>query len=167
MLQTNTNKLFNKIPDPLANIFERSLRRTWHFFVYATNTTPPVSSKPSRIFRSLSVFTKNSWSWYVNFKYWFPMSSFIELSREAASCLQTHCLQPQINLFEREKARWQTSADDQMVNSLNFGTDTFSLKWPWFCLLAYLVKSIVNYLICWYNTGREAIKKRASIKKLS
>ena len=84
MLQTNTNKLFNKIPDPLANIFERSLRRTWHFFVYATNTTPPVSSKPSRIFRSLSVFTKNSWSWYVNFKYWFPMSSFIELRHEAA-----------------------------------------------------------------------------------
>ena len=118
------------------------LKEVWKSgeFFWFMPQLPSVSSKPSRIFRSLSVFTKNSWSWYVNFKYWFPMSSFIELSREAASCLQTHCLQPQINLFEREKAWRQTTADDQMVNSLNFGTDTFSLKWPWFCLLAYLVK---------------------------
>ena len=45
---------------------------------------PAVSSKPGRIFRSLSVFTKTSWQPYVNFKYWFPISSFIELSHEAA-----------------------------------------------------------------------------------
>ena len=45
---------------------------------------PPVWSKPCRIFRSKWVFTKTSWKRYVNFKYWFPISSFIELSREAA-----------------------------------------------------------------------------------
>ena len=45
---------------------------------------PPVWSKPSRIYRSLRVFTKTSWQPYVNYKYWFPISSFIELSLEAA-----------------------------------------------------------------------------------
>ena len=53
-------------------------------FFWFTPQIPPVWSKPCRIFRSLRVFTKTSWRRYVNFKYWFPISSFIELSLEAA-----------------------------------------------------------------------------------
>ena len=62
------------------------LKEVWrprHFFWFKPQM-PPVSSKHSRIFISFSVFTKNSWSPYVNFKYWFPMSSFIKLSCKTA-----------------------------------------------------------------------------------
>ena len=31
------------------------------------------------------------------------------------------------------------STAHRMANSLNFGTNTFSSKWPWFCLSAYLI----------------------------
>ena len=43
----------------------------------------PVSYTHYRIFKSFNVFTINCWLRYVNCKYWYPMTSFIEHSREA------------------------------------------------------------------------------------
>ena len=57
---------------------------TTHARLRHSNIALNSRSKPCRIFRSLRVFTKTSWRRYVNFKYWFPISSFIELSHEAA-----------------------------------------------------------------------------------
>ena len=62
------------------------LKEVWRSqeFFWFMPQIPPVSSKPSCIFRSWSVFTKISRSQCVNFKNWFPKSSFINLSHEAA-----------------------------------------------------------------------------------
>ena len=58
--------------------------RTENFFWFMPQM-PPVSSKLSRI----SVFTKNSWSRYVNFKYWFPCHHLSSLVvKQLSICLK-------------------------------------------------------------------------------
>ena len=46
----------------------------------------------------------------------------------------------------RSKGWREASAANQMANSLSFGTNAFSTKWPWFCLSAYLVVGSMVYI---------------------